>query len=96
MIGSQDNTAQGRTGDNFLSPLCRATSGNGSVVEPKSNVAVEDVPLPYDASCSGEDKATTASSKEATNAISKNLPPAITSFTRDQIISKNCCLSFSK
>ena len=30
------------------------------------------------------------------NAIAEKLPPAITSFTRDQILSKNCSLSYSK
>ena len=73
-----------------------ATSKKESVVEPKSYVAVEDLPLPYDKSCSKEDKSTTVSLEEATNPIAMNLPPAITSFTRDQIISKNCSLSFVK
>ena len=82
--------------DNVPDLKGHATSGSESVVVPKSCVAVEDFPLPYGASFSEEGKATASSSKEATIAISKNLPPATTSFTRDQIISKNCALGYSK
>jgi hypothetical protein len=78
-------------------------SGDGSVTHAKSYEGAKDCPLPYDASYDEEDKSITAEVpmsvpvlETATKAIADKLPTAITSFTRDQILSKNCSLSYSK
>lgn len=76
-------------------------SGDEPITDPKSYEGAKDLPLPYDASYDEEDKSTTTEVpilvlEAATNAIAEKLPPAITSFTRDQVLSKNCSLSYSK
>ena len=81
-------------------------SGEEPVTYPKSYEGAKDLPLPYDASYDEDDKPTSTEVvpevasvpvlEAATKAIAEKLPPAITSFTRDQIISKNCSLSYSK
>jgi hypothetical protein len=78
-------------------------SGDEPITDPKSYEGAKDLPLPYDASYDEEDKPTTTEVPvpvpvlgAATKAIAEKLPPAITSFTRDQILSKNCSLSYSK
>ena len=81
-------------------------SGEEPVTYPKSYEGAKDLPLPYDASYDEDDKPTSTEVvpevasvpvlEAATKAIAEKLPPAITSFTRDQILSKNCSLSYSK
>jgi hypothetical protein len=72
-----------------------AISGNESVAEPRYYALAKDSPLPCDESWDVVDKSTIELLKKETNAAAKILPPAITSFTRDQIISKNCCFTYA-